>query len=223
MYIGLDAGHTLSGLGTGANGYVSETTKNREVLKRLSEMLIEKGHKVHNCTVDKSNSELYDRVTKANSVNIDLFVSLHLNAYSKTNNPKGVETYHYASSSKGKQYATAIQDNLVKMVGWKNRGVKTGNFYVLKNTKAPAVLIELGFCDSKADMDLWNTETICKAIFKAITGSEYVNNKPLPSDNPIYRVVIDGKKIGSYRDINNIINQIRNSIANSKKIEITRI
>ena len=223
MYIGLDAGHTLSGLGTGANSYVSETTKNREVLKRLSEMLIEKGHKVHNCTVDKSNSELYDRVTKANSVNIDLFVSLHLNAYNKTNNPMGVETYHYASSSKGKQYATAIQNNLVKMVGWKNRGVKTGNFYVLKNTKAPAVLIELGFCDSKADMDLWNTETICKAIFKAITGSEYVNNKPLPSDNPIYRVVIDGKQIGSYRDINNIINQIRNSIANSKKVEITRI
>ena len=223
MYIGLDAGHTLSGLGTGANGYVSEITKNREVLKRLSEMLTEKGHKVHNCTVDKSNSELYDRVTKANSVNIDLFVSLHLNAYNKTNNPMGVETYHYASSSKGKQYATAIQNNLVKMVGWKNRGVKTGNFYVLKNTKAPAVLIELGFCDSKADMDLWNTETICKAIFKAITGSEYVNNKPIPSDNPIYRVVIDGKQIGSYRDINNIINQIRNSIANSKKVEITRI
>lgn len=217
MYIGLDAGHTLSGLGTGANGYVSETTKNREVLKRLSEMLIEKGHKVHNCTVDKSNSELYDRVTKANSVNIDLFVSLHLNAYNKTNNPMGVETYHYASSSKGKQYATAIQNNLVKMVGWKNRGVKTGNFYVLKNTKAPAVLIELGFCDSKADMDLWNTETICKAIFKAITGSEYANNKPL------YRIVIDGKQIGSYRDINNIINQIRSSIANSKKVEITRV
>ena len=135
----------------------------------------------------------------------------------------GVETYHYASSSKGKQYATAIQDNLVKTVGWKNRGVKTGNFYVLKNTKAPAVLIELGFCDSKADMDLWNTETICKAIFKAITGSEYVNNKPIPSDNPIYRVVIDGKQIGSYRDINNVINQIRNSIANSKKVEITRV
>ena len=72
-------------------------------------------------------------------------------------------------------------------------------------------------------MDLWNTETICKAIFKAITGSEYVNNKPLPSNNPIYRVVIDGKQIGSYRDINNIINQIKNSIANSKKVEITRV
>ena len=223
MYIGLDAGHTLSGLGTGASGYVSETDMNRKVLKRLTEMLTEKGHKVHNCTVDKSNSDLSDRVNKANNVNLDLFVSLHLNAYQKTNNAMGVETYHYSSSSKGKTYATNVQNELVKEVGWKNRGVKTANFYVIKNTKAPAVLIELGFCDSKADMDLWNTETICKAIFKAITGSEYVNNKPLPSDNPIYRVVIDGKQIGSYRDINNIINQIRNSIANSKKIEITRI
>lgn len=58
MYIGLDAGHTLSGLGTGASCYASETDMNRKVHKRLTEMLTEKGHKVHNCTVDKSNSDL---------------------------------------------------------------------------------------------------------------------------------------------------------------------
>ena len=108
MYIGLDAGHTLSGVGTGATGYVSETDMNRKVLKRLTEMLTEKGHKVNNFTVDKSNSDLSDRVNKANSVNLDLFVSLHLNAYQKTNNAMGVETYHYPSSSKGKTYATNV-------------------------------------------------------------------------------------------------------------------
>ena len=221
MYIGLDAGHTLSGLGTGASCYASETDMNRKVHKRLTEMLTEKGHKVHNCTVDKSNSDLSDRVNKANSVNLDLFVSLHLNAYQKTNNAMGVETYHYPSSSKGKTYATNIQNELVKEVGWKNRGIKTANFYVIKNTKAPAILVELGFCDSKVDMDLFDVEKVCKALFKGITGVEYKSTTT--TAKPIYRVVIDGKHVGSYTELSNIIEQIKNHISNAKKVEITRI
>ena len=205
MYIGLDAGHTLSGLGTGASCYASETDMNR---------------KVHNCTVDKSNSDLSDRVNKANSVNLDLFVSLHLNAYQKTNNAMGVETYYYSSSSKGKTYATNVQNELVKEVGWKNRGIKTANFYVIKNTKAPAILVELGFCDSKIDMDLFDVEKVCKALFKGITGVEY---RSTTTAKPMYRVVIDGKHVGSYIELSNVIEQIKNHISNAKKVEITRI
>ena len=77
MIIGLDMGHTLSGAGTGARGYVEETVKNREVGNRLMAMLREKGHTVINCTVDKSSNDLYDRTCKANAQRLDLFVSLH--------------------------------------------------------------------------------------------------------------------------------------------------
>ena len=48
MIVGIDMGHTLSGVGTGANGFVSETQKNREVGNRLMAMLKEKGHTVIN-------------------------------------------------------------------------------------------------------------------------------------------------------------------------------
>ena len=178
MIIGLDMGHTLSGAGTGARGYVEETVKNREVGNRLMAMLKEKGHTVINCTVDKSSNDLYDRVRKANAQKLDLFVSLHLNAFKSTTSEMGVETHIYNGNYNGKEanrkYAQAIQTALVQDVKWIDRKVKESNFYVVRETVAPAVLVELGFCDSQGDMNKWNTEKIAAALFRGITGTAYV-------------------------------------------------
>ena len=178
MIIGLDMGHTLSGAGTGARGYVEETVKNREAGNRLMAMLKEKGHTVINCTVDKSSNDLYDRVRKANAQKLDLFVSLHLNAFKSTTSEMGVETHIYNGNYSGKEanrrYAQAIQTALVQDVKWIDRKVKESNFYVLRETVAPAVLVELGFCDSQGDMNKWNTEKIAAALFRGITGTAYV-------------------------------------------------
>lgn len=189
MIIGIDMGHTLSGVGTGAVGYVSETVKNRELGKRLIQMLQEKGHTVINCTVDKSNNDLADRVAIANNQKLDLFISLHLNAYKSTNSEMGVETYSYSASGTGREYAAKIQNELVTSIGWKNRGLKTANFYVLRNTVDPAILVELGFCDSKGDMDKWNTEKIASALFKGITGQVYSSSAPAQAGDIYYRVI----------------------------------
>ena len=178
MIIGLDMGHTLSGAGTGARGYVEETVKNREAGNRLMAMLKEKGHTVINCTVDKSSNDLYDRVRKANAQKLDLFVSLHLNAFKSTTSEMGVETHIYNGNYSGKEanrrYAQAIQTALVQDVKWIDRKVKESNFYVLRETVAPAVLVELGFCDSQGDMNKWNTEKIAAALFRGVTGTAYV-------------------------------------------------
>ena len=178
MIIGLDMGHTLSGAGTGARGYVEETVKNREVGNRLMAMLKEKGHTVINCTVDKSSNDLYDRVRKANAQKLDLFISLHLNAFKPTTSEMGVETHIYNGNYSGKEanrkYAQAIQTALVQDVKWIDRKVKESNFYVVRETVAPAVLVELGFCDSQGDMNKWNTEKIAAALFRGITGTAYV-------------------------------------------------
>ena len=178
MIIGLDMGHTLSGAGTGARGYVEETVKNREAGNRLMAMLKEKGHTVINCTVDKSSNDLYDRVRKANAQKLDLFVSLHLNAFKLTTSEMGVETHIYNGNYSGKEAnrkrAQAIQTALVQDVKWIDRKVKESNFYVLRETMAPAVLVELGFCDSQGDMNKWNTEKIAAALFRGITGTAYV-------------------------------------------------
>lgn len=229
MIIGIDMGHTLSGLGTGAIGVVKETDKNREVGKRLIQMLQEKGHNVINCTVDKSSNDLADRVTKANKQKLDLFISLHLNCYSSVS-AKGVETYSYAKSGKGNDVAKRIQKELVSTIGWKDRGKKEANFYVLRKTNASAVLVELGFCSSPQDMSLWNTEKIARALFKGITGVTYVPTAPTapvaPTDPTAprinYKVYQDGKQIGAFEKYESIIVLLKN-IKTFNQIKIDRV
>ena len=179
MKIGIDMGHTLSGAGSSAVGVVKESDKNREVGKRLITMLREKGHTVVDCTVDYSSNDLSDRVAKANAQSLDYFVSLHLNAHAD-GSAHGVETYIYSGSYQGKEanrsFAKRVNDEIVNKIGWYNRGVKEANYYVLRNTIAPAILIELGFCTNKSDMDKWNNEVLAKALFKGITGTDYAAN-----------------------------------------------
>lgn len=214
MIIGLDAGHTLSGAGTGASSkYASETVKNREILNKLTAILREKGHTVVNCTVDKSSNDLADRVSLANAQNLDLFVSLHLNAYKETTDAMGVETYIWNGSWAGKEanrvIAKRVNDKLVSSIGWKDRKVKEANYYVLRETIAPAILIELGFCDSKKDMELWDTTKISVALFEAITNTTYTytsitnSNSAVSSSKDLYYRVI----VGSYKDKNNAVKQ----------------
>lgn len=217
MRIGIDMGHTLSGAGSSANGYVKESDKNREAGKRLIAMLKEKGHTVVDCTVDYSSNDLADRVAKANAQPLDLFISLHLNAFQMTTSEMGVETHIYDGSWSGKEanraIAQKVQSALVSMVSWKDRKVKESNFYVLRNTTAPAILIELGFCDSKGDMDKWNTEKIAAAIFKGATGTDYIAPAPTPTPpstgDTMYRVVC-----GSYSVRENAVIQ-QNKLKNA--------
>lgn len=203
MVIGIDMGHSLSGAGTGAVGIYKEVDKNREVGKMLIARLQEKGHTVVNCTVDSAsstNSQLQGIAKKANAQKLDVFVSLHLNSYNGS--AYGVETYTYTStSSSTKAIAQRIQDKLVSQVGWYNRGVKVANYFVLRETVAPAVLVELGFCDNKGDMDKWDADKIAKALFEGITNTAYVAPAPATSET-MFRVVC-----GTYASRENAVAQ----------------
>lgn len=202
MIIGVDMGHSLSGVGTGAVGIVKEVDKNREVGNKLIAMLREKGHTVINCTVDSASStsaQLQGITKKANTQRLDLFISLHLNSFN--GQAYGVETYTYLGArATTKETANRIQSKLVANVGWYNRGVKEQNFHVLRETVAPAILVELGFCDSKRDMDLWNADKIAKALFEGITNTVYTPPAPptppaSSTGNTMFRVVA-----GTYSD-----------------------
>lgn len=71
--------------------------------------------------------------------------------------------------SKSKPLTDKVQRALVN-VGFRDRGVKEANFYVLKNTRAPALLLEVGFIDNSSDNQLFDTQfdTIVDAIVNAI-------------------------------------------------------
>lgn len=112
---------------------------------------------------------LQQRSNYENKSNYDYFISFHRNAF-KPEAATGAETYTYLNqNSRSKAMADKIQTAVVN-VGFINRGVKKANFHVLRETKAPAVLIELGFIDNSKDNSLFDTKKkeIIKAISKAI-------------------------------------------------------
>lgn len=199
MIIGVDCGHTLTGSGTGAegNGY-KEQNLTRELGNDVIKLLKQEGHTIVNCTIDKSNQQLVDRVAIANKHNLDLFVSIHFN--SCVNDVKGdgkttgVECLVSHTGTKAYDEAQRVCEKIAKL-GFRNRGVKVHGSYVLKNTKAPAFLIETCFIDDKDDMDLYTKKRsdVAKAIVEGIL------NKTIskPSTSTYYRVVI-----GSYKDKN---------------------
>ena len=141
----------------------------------------------------------------------DYFISFHRNAY-EPEQARGVETYTYLNASeRSKSLVQRIQTSLVAL-GFVDRGVKAANFHVLRETKAPAVLVEIGFIDSTGDNNLFDSKRtdIIKALAKAIlaqVGIDYV--EPLtPTETAngqtLYRVMA-----GSYKVRENAENQVQ--------------
>ncbi len=130
----------------------------------------------------------------------DYFISLHRNAF-KPEQAKGVETYIYLNpQARTRDLAEKIQAALVD-VGFVNRGVKAANFHVLRETKAPALLVEIGFIDNFDDNQLFDTrkDEIIRSLTKAILahlGTQYLEKPPTPlqpkeqqSNQVLYRVL----------------------------------
>ena len=97
--------------------------------------------------------ELDWRCEMANEWPADLFISIHCNC-SENVAAEGTETYHYPGSEAGKQLAEKVQHCLVDALLTENRGVKKENFYVLKYTDCPAILVEVGFISNAVDRQM---------------------------------------------------------------------
>ena len=155
----------------------------------------------HGITVDETRKadttvSLGERSQFENKKSYAYFISFHRNAF-KPEVGKGAETYVYLKGGvKANSLAKEIQKSLID-VGFANRGVKAANFHVLRETKAPAVLIEIGFIDNTKDNELFDTKfsEITEGITKAILdelGIKYIPlTRPVPesNDKTLYRVM----------------------------------
>lgn len=176
--IGVNDGHTLNGAGSGAIGKIVEGEHTRLVGAEVRRLIAERGHGAINCTVDHANTtteSLQLVVGQANRHELDWFIAIHFNA----GGGKGVEVYTY----EGRQYKDAIDVcKNIESLGFINRGVKAGTgLYVIRKTKAKAMLIEVCFVDTD-DVDKY-MEVGYKAIAKAIVDAiiEHANtSEPTP-------------------------------------------
>ncbi|MBO5208082.1 MAG: N-acetylmuramoyl-L-alanine amidase [Lachnospiraceae bacterium] len=171
MVIGVNCGHTVNGAGYGAVGIIKESEHTRLVGQALMDLLRAAGIEVIDCTIDSANSQneyLAAAVELANKQELDWFISIHFNA-SSAHTGHGVEVYTY----EGRPYQDALDVcSGIAALGFTNRGVKAGTgLYVIRKTKAKAMLIECCFCDNEEDVALYNAvgaQGIAKAICNAI-------------------------------------------------------
>jgi len=99
-------------------------------------------------------NQLQARVRVANSSPGDVYVSIHSD-WNNDSSITGTTSYFY--SGEGYYLADALQRGIVEELGSRNLGVRWGNYYVLRNTKMPAALVELGFLSNKKEANLLST------------------------------------------------------------------
>lgn len=111
---------------------------------------------------------LSERCTLANHVDAQLFLSIHYNAVADPK-PRGIETLYYPGSANGKLAAQAFQHALVRQTGAVDRGLKErGDLAVLRGTRCPAVLVELGFISNPFEAALIRSEPYQAALAQGL-------------------------------------------------------
>ncbi|MEQ2455578.1 N-acetylmuramoyl-L-alanine amidase [Flavonifractor hominis] len=154
--IALDAGHGGSSPGAvypDASGQdVLEKDLTLAITTKLETILVQQGYNVVLTRPGDSTVDLYTRADIANAANADLFVSIHINASGTVPSFQGIYTYHYPSSTRSMNFATAVQQAVCAATGGIDRGISSANFAVLRETNMAAVLVECGFMSNLEEL-----------------------------------------------------------------------
>lgn len=209
VFIGVGHGGTDSG--AVANGFKEKDLNLaialacRDVLKRHNVNVLLSREKDENDTLNKE-------IKECNAFNPDLAIDIHNNA----GGGDGAEAFYHHKGGKGKTLANNVLNEIVK-IGQNSRGAKIrknilGKDYYgfIRETKAPAVIVECAFLDNKTDIQVIDTaaeqakmgEAIAKGILKTL-GIAYIEpvvNKPVESVKKLYRV-----QVGAYATKGNAV------------------
>lgn len=167
----LDAGH--GGKDQGAKIRTIEekklTLRTAYLVKRHLE---EMGYRVALTRAKDIYLPLGTRVALANRRPSSLFVSIHYNSASSTA-AKGIEVYYYGKSPQARRessmkLARSVLAKMTAMTSAHSRGVKQGNFQVIRETTMPGILIEAGFITNREERELLTTQTYLDNLAKGI-------------------------------------------------------
>ena len=166
VFIGV--GHGGSDPGAVANGK-KEKDMTLKIAKACNDYLKACGVSTKMSRTKDENDDVNEEVRECNAFNPALAVDVHINA----GGGDGFEVYHTLSGGTGKTLAKNIEAE-VKKAGQNSRGVKTRkgsngkDYYAfIRNTKAPAVICELGFIDNKTDLKGFDQDSELKKFGEA--------------------------------------------------------
>jgi N-acetylmuramoyl-L-alanine amidase len=189
----LDAGHGGEDFGTHSLG----TTKYHEKYLNLSTTMMVKnflqqfGFEVILTRADDSFISLDKRSLFANEQKPRLFVSIHFNS-APSIDAEGIEVFYYKNegdktrTNKSQALAQAILDKTIQNTKAKSRGIKHGNFLVIRETTMPSALIEGGFLTNTNEMEKIKTAAYLKSLALGIAQGiqDYLSKDGILAERP---------------------------------------
>lgn len=167
----LEAGH--GGRDPGAVGHgLRESDVALQIALKTEEVLTKRYEvRVQQIRTGDNYISLADRVNAANEADSDLYVSVHVNAAGSAS-ANGFETWIYENApEQTRRRAEALHREAVKPwvnQGRADRGVKEGRWYVVRNTRMSAALVECGFITNSEDASLLQDDGFIKAQAEAL-------------------------------------------------------
>lgn len=152
--IAIDPGHGGSDPGAIGHGY-TEKQATLAISKYANNYFNEASMRTMMTRTDDRFVGLSERARMANAARANMFISVHINS-AGNDSATGLETYHYGTSNAAsvkpaKALASYMKNRMVEAWPLRDRGVKTANFAVIRETAMPATLIEAGFINNKGD------------------------------------------------------------------------
>ena len=197
--IAIDAGHYLYTLGKRVDksldpNQTREWVLNDRVARHLAEAA-KQYENVETLRVDdptgKKCVSLAARCKASNNWGADVYISCHHDAAGRVFDGGGITAFSYKEGTKGAEYRDEIYKFCIINGGLKGDRacpVHAKGYYVLKHTKAPAVLMEYGFMDSRVDARFITQDAYSKlvgyATMEGIAKAAGLKKKAVTEDKP---------------------------------------
>lgn len=212
VFIGVGHGGTDSG----AVKYIVEKEYTLKTAKAVAEYLKEYGIEYKLSRTADIDTDMDGKVKMCNDYKPDMVIDVHYNAGGGT----GFEVFHSVVGGTSKTLATNINNEVKKI--FSSRGIKTKKldngrdyFAIIRETEAPAVLVEGGFVDTKSDADFIkaNYKKLAKAYADGIAKTLGVTAKKTTAKveaaekevNKVYRIRKSwdnvSSQIGAYKSL----------------------
>lgn len=235
----LDAGHGEDtwdkGRGKGryySGGVFEEHHFNADVVRHAQEILETVPELDVRLTQPLNEPDIGLNTRKGRSLDGDLLVSVHANA-SGSARANGACAFYWHTSAEAKRMAHIWRDNWQKAmdkVGTHGDGLHPAipntwtNLFICREIPYTSVLLELGFFTGDNDFEHILTDEYrieCGLVLAKSVTDFFGLEIPKPKKDPIYRVIVDGKQVGAYKDPKKAV---ENALENEpKEIKIQKV
>ncbi len=164
----IDAGHGGRDPGALGNG-IQEKNVVLPISVAIGQTLQSMGYTIYYTRTNDVEIDLQPRVSLAERVRADVFVSIHANSLdSRSSGVNGVETFYARGSTVSRELASYVQSQIIGATGANNRGAKAAGFYVITKTSMPAILVETGFVTNPTEAANLNNPAYQRRMADAI-------------------------------------------------------